>query len=805
VRNAVGVGQRFSVLCKGMAATAATLLTLVALVLPAVLQPSGDTVIETACRHIARGNDTEARRLLEQVLAEQPGNPEARYWMGFLHLKGDEYEKAIDLLQLPGEAGREPDRLLLLAKAFVLSGRTVEAERVLREVTERAPSRAEGWTLLGLLYQNRNRFVDAEKALETAVRLNPRDVPALNSLAFTRFALGKMEEAERNFRKAIGENRRLARPLADPHASYGVFLLRMNRVKEAEEQVRRAEQLSPRNRDVIKAKLALESRKRSGVLPADLLGPVGPTPELLEVGATSGVTFRLENHPTPSKHQIETMPGGVAVIDFDNDGLMDLYFTNGAESPSLQKSGERYWNRLYRNLGKWSFSDVTSQAGVAGIGYMMGASAGDYDNDGLTDLFVVGVDRNILYRNAGDGTFADVTQNAGLLGLHPRFGRMWGIHASWLDVDNDGWLDLFLVNYCVWDPDTEPFCGDRRPGHRSYCYPGKYGALPNQLFRNNRDGTFTDVSVAAGIDGHLGKGMGAAVADFDGDGLADIFVANDTEPNFLFRNRGQWQFSEEAFERGVALNQFGTAMSSMGADFRDFSNDGLPDLFVTALANEGFLLFRNSGRFLEDVRDAAGLTIPTLPFGGWSNAIADLNNDGWKDLFSANSHALDNIELFQDRVYRQTNQIFLNQADGSFRDVSAAIPGFQRKAAHRGSAVADLDNDGRLDLIVTALGDRPEIYRNRTEGAHWLVIKLEGRQANRQGLGATVAVETDDGRKLWNHATTSVGFASSSDPRVHFGLGKSSRVKSVEIVWPGGKRQKLEEVKVDRVVTVEEP
>ncbi|RPJ51914.1 MAG: CRTAC1 family protein [Acidobacteria bacterium] len=498
------------------------------------------------------------------------------------------------------------------------------------------------------------------------------------------------------------------------------------------------------------------------------------------------------------------MPGGVAVLDYDNDGLMDLYFTNGAESPSLKKTGEKHWNRLYRNQGKFVFSDVTNHAGVAGAGYMMGAGAADYDKDGFTDLFVVGVDQNILYRNKGDGTFADATASAGLTDLHPRFGRMWGIHAAWLDADNDGWLDLFVVNYCIWDPANEPFCGDRRPGHRAYCYPGKYGALPNQLFHNNRDGTFTDISVASGIDGHMGKGMGAAIADFDGDGLMDIFVANDTEPNFLFRNKGSLTFAEEAYERGVALNQFGTPMSSMGADFRDLDNDGRPDLFVTALANEGFLLFRNNGRFFEDVRDAAGVTIPTLPSGGWSNAIADFNNDGWKDLFSANSHALDNIELFQDREYLQRNQIFLSQSDGTFQDVSAQIPGFQRKAAHRGSAVVDLDNDGRLDLVVTALGDRPEIFRNRTEGGHWLVVELEGRHADRQGLGALVCVETEDGRKLWNHATTSVGFASSSDPRVHFGLGGSKRVTSVEIIWPGGKRQKLENVEVDRAVKVTE-
>jgi tetratricopeptide (TPR) repeat protein len=761
--------------------------------------------MEAVRRELRAGNQKEVRRLLQEILAEDPENSEANFWMGTLYLESYEYDKAIACLQIPGETQREPDRLKLLAKGLILSGKPVEAEKSLLEVTRLRPSDAEGWSLLGRLYQTLNRFAVALKPLQTGTALNPADVPGLTALAFTYFALGQTDRADATFRKAVKENRRLVRPLADPHASFAIFLLRMNRVKEAEEQIRNAQQVDPKNPTLLQARLALETRLKSSPLTASRPRTAGAVPQLVDVGATCGIRFRLENHPTPTKHQIETMPGGVAVLDYDNDGLMDLYFTNGAESPSLEKTGEQDWNRLYRNRGNFVFSDVTNEAGVAGVGYMMGAAAADYDNDGFTDLFVVGVDRNILCHNSGNGTFADITADAGLAGLHPRFGRMWGIHAAWVDVDNDGWLDLFIVNYCIWDPEKEPFCGDRRPGHRSYCYPGKYGALPNQLFHNNHDGTFTDISVSSGIDGHLGKGMGAAIADFDGDGLMDIFVANDTEPNFLFHNKGDSRFSEEAYERGVALNQFGTPMSSMGADFRDFDNDGRPDLFVTALANEGFLLFRNNGRFFEDVRDAAGLTIPTLPSGGWSNAIADFNNDGWKDLFSANSHALDNIELFQDRTYLQRNQIVLNQADGTFKDVSAQIPGFQRKAAHRGSAVVDLDNDGRLDLVVTALGDRPEVYRNRTEGGHWLLVELEGRQANRQGLGAMVCVETEDGRKLWNHATTSVGFASSSDPRVHFGLGRSDRVKSVEIIWPGGKQEKLENVEVDRVMEITEP
>jgi enediyne biosynthesis protein E4 len=781
----------------------ATRLILMALLL---ISPSFPLVaqspVELARTEMARGNDAEARRLLERALRDQPRDWEANFLLGYLWLKAAEYERAVARLLVASEDNRQPRVLTLLAKAFILSGNMVKAEEVLVELTRKAPADAEGWLLLGQLYQNLNRFEEAIQLLEKGVKLSPSpDVISLTALAFTHFALGNPKQAEETYQRAISENARLNRPLADPHASYAVFLLRMNQVARAEEQVAKAEALNSKHPVLAEARRALEIRKRSAHEVSDQPAVIGPVPGFSDVIESSGISFRLENHPTELKHQIETMPGGVAVLDFNNDGLMDLYFTNGAESPSLKKSDEKYWNRLYRNEGNWRFSDVTARARLQGEGYMMGAAAGDYDNDGFTDLFVVGVDRNILYRNQGDGTFADVTSSAGLSGLHPLYGRMWGIHGTWLDFDNDGWLDLLVVNYCQWDPKKEPFCGDRRPGHRAYCYPGKYGPLPNQLFRNNRNGTFEDVSVSSGIDNHLGKGMGAAIADFDSDGLVDIFVANDTEPNFLFRNLGNGQFSEEALVRGVALNQFGTPMSAMGVDFRDFDNDGRPDLFVTALANEGFRLFRNNTRYFEDIRDAAGLTVPTLPYGGWSNAIADLNNDGWKDLFSANSHALDNIELFQNRTYHQRNQVFLNQGNGTYREVTAEIPGLQREAAHRGSAVVDLDNDGRLDLVVTALGDRPGLYRNETPGGHWLLVRLIGREANREGLGAIVSVETEDGRTLWNHATTSVGFASSSDPRVHFGLG-ASRVKSLTIVWPGGKRQKVLNVEVDTILTI---
>ena len=383
---------------------------------------------------------------------------------------------------------------------------------------------------------------------------------------------------------------------------------------------------------------------------------------------------------------------------------------------------------------------------------------------------------------------------------------MWAIHGAWMDYDNDGGLDLLVVNYCRWDPRTEPVCGDPASGRVAYCHPRRFAPLPNQLFRNRGDGTFTDVSEAVGIAQHLGKGMGAAVGDLDGDGWPDVFVANDTEPNLLFWNRGGRAFTEIAMQRGAAVNPFGLAVSSMGVDWRDLDEDGRPDLFVTALSNEGFLLLRNAGGYFEDAAHAAGLGLATLPYSGWSTAIADLDNDGWKDLFSANGHALDDVEQAQDRAYRQRNALFQNMRDGTFRDVSVeAGPGLQRIAAHRGAAVADLDNDGRLDLVVTALGERPSLLYNRTPpGGHWLVVRLRGRASNRLGLGARLSVEIS-GRRQWNHATTSVGFASSSDPRVHFGLGQSRSVQRLEVRWPSGRRQTVEDVASDQVLELSEP
>jgi enediyne biosynthesis protein E4 len=528
--------------------------------------------------------------------------------------------------------------------------------------------------------------------------------------------------------------------------------------------------------------------------------PVGagtPPIDLHDVAPASGITFRLEHHPTDEKRLIETMPGGLAAFDYNNDGLTDLYFTNGASVPAQAGKEASDWNRLYRNDGGMKFTDVTAAAGVSGEGYSMGAVAADYDNDGDVDVFVAGFERNTLYRNSGKGTFEDVTRPSGIQS------RSWSVAAGWFDFDGDGRLDLFVVNYLNWPGRGDRFCGDRPRGIRVYCHPRYYDGVPNTLYRNRGDGTFEDVSEKSGIARHVGKGMSVAFADYDADGRLDAFVTNDSVPNFLFRNLGDGRFEETALLAGAALTVNGKAISSMGVEFLDYDNDGRPDLHVTALAGETFPLFRNEGNGqFADYTGPSGLGRATLRRSGWGNAMADLDNDGWKDLFTANAHVNDRIEAFESHQYREPNGLFRNAGNGTFHDISADLgTEFQMPRAHRGAIAVDLNNDGRLDIVTTSLGDRPEIWENRSSGANrWLALRLTGTKSNRDGIGARVRI----GGQM-NTMTTAHGYASSVHGPVHFGVGTLQRVDRLEIAWPSGTTQVLEHVETNRVLEVREP
>jgi hypothetical protein len=520
------------------------------------------------------------------------------------------------------------------------------------------------------------------------------------------------------------------------------------------------------------------------------------------VARSAGIGFVLKNSASANKYQIETMPAGVAVIDYDNDGFEDIYFVNGAAIPGLSKKDSSYWNRLYHNNGNGTFTDVTSKAGVAGDGYTMAVAVGDYDNDGWDDLFIAGVNRNILFHNNKDGTFSDVTQRAGLAATGPN--KPWSISAGWFDYDNDGWLDLFVVNYCKWAPDQDPYCGEKKPGYRTYCHPKLYQGLPNALYRNNRDGTFTDVSAISGIGAHVGKGMSVAFADYDGDGRIDAFVTNDAERNFLFHNDGDGRFSEVGIRAGVAFNIDGKAVSNMGVDFRAIDSEGRPALVITALSNESFSLFRNIGKGLfMDAGYASGLAALSLPWAGWGVGLFDLNNDGAKDIFTANGHVRDNEELYGSRTYRQPNSVFASTGGGRLVEARA---GARSAAAHRGCAFGDFDNDGRVDVVVSCLNEPAEMLRNISDRRqHWFEVLLTGRRSNRDAIGAIVRVTSASGKVQYNHVTTAVGYASSSSRRVHFGLGVESAIHSVEIRWPSGAIQKLEQPKADQCLRITEP
>jgi hypothetical protein len=539
-----------------------------------------------------------------------------------------------------------------------------------------------------------------------------------------------------------------------------------------------------------------------GTVPADI--------RFADITAASGIDFVHANSATSNKYLIETMGGGVALIDYDNDGRLDVFFTNGAalQDPmpagaKPEKADPKFWNRLYRQREDGTFIDVSEKAGVTGMAqnqYGMGVAAGDYDNDGFTDLYVTNYGANTLYRNQGDGTFKDVTAAAGVPG------GGWSASAGFFDADNDGRLDLFVSRYVEWTFQNNGHCGEKKPGYRAYCHPDNYEPIASILYRNNGDGTFTDVSAKAGISASKGKGLGVAFADYDSNGFTDVYVANDSFQSFLFQNGGDGTFAEVGLPAGVGFTEDGKTFAGMGVDFSDFDNDGRPDLIVTDLSNERYRLFRlNADGSFRDITNASGVGGATLPFSGWSTRFFDFDNDGWKDIFAAQGHVMDTIEKISPNLKYLQPPLLLRNESGRFVRIT---PGeiFERDWAGRGAAFGDLDNDGDIDVVVSNLGQPAVVLRNDGGSrGNWLRIETIGRSSNRDGIGCRVKVVTAAGLTQHFTVTTAAGYLSASDKRLLVGLGADAAATLVEIRWPSGVVQTFTDVRAGQTLAASEP
>ena len=521
-------------------------------------------------------------------------------------------------------------------------------------------------------------------------------------------------------------------------------------------------------------------------------------PLFADVTTKAGIDFVHKSGASPEKYMVETFGSGVAWIDYDNDGFPDLYFINGAPGTA---------NALYHNNKDGTFTDVTTRAGVGantGVNaksYKTGVAVGDYDNDGYLDLYVTAFGPNILFRNNGDGTFRDVTAAAGVAGPPTE----WSTSTGFFDYDRDGRLDLYVVNYLDYRLEENLYCGLRKEGYRMYCHPTQFDGMADRLYHNNGDGTFTDVSKRAGIANPAGKGLGVTFCDYDRDGDTDIYVANDTVRNFLYRNNGDGTFTDVAYAAGVGFDPNGKPQAGMGVDCADYDGNGYPDIFVTNFSEELNALYKNLGDgTFEDVSSRVGMDSAFLPL-GFGTKLFDFDNDGDLDIHITNGHVIDNVKLFQPNLsYAQKDLLFEN-IGGKFRDISAqAGPALQTLRVGRGLAVADFDNDGYPDVVISSLGQRPALLRNLgARAGNWIMIRAKGKKSNGFGLGATVKLQTSAGTEV-GEINNVASYLSSNDIRLHFGVGQAKIIQQIEVLWPSGTRQVLKDVPVNQILLIEE-
>ncbi len=547
----------------------------------------------------------------------------------------------------------------------------------------------------------------------------------------------------------------------------------------------------------------LALRPDTTALRAAARAPEGGIPVIFtDVREAAGITFKQDGTGSTEKYYLETMGTGVGWIDYDQDGLLDLYFVQSAAT-KVYTPPHPLRSALYHNNGDGTFTDVTEKAGVGGEGhYGQGVCVGDYDNDGFPDLYVTGYGSAILYHNNGNGTFTNVTDKAGVADKGG-----WSTSAAWVDYDKDGWLDLLVCNYIEWSPENNIWCGEHRAGYRAYCHPDNYRGQHLKLYHNNHDGTFTDVSKQSGIGIPEAKGMGVVTADFNNDGWPDIAIANDTWPNFLFINQHDGTFKDVSFISGVAASADGKYEAGMGIDAADVDGDGWLDIYITHLDFELDRLYHNNhdGTF-DDVTYQCGIGNSATFMSGVAAIFADYDNDGWPDIMQVNGAMLDNISLYHSEVaYKEPKLMFRNLGKGKFAKVSKELgPGFMRPVAGRGLAAADFDNDGDIDFAINVRGDYPELLRNDGGNANnWLTVHLVGTKSNRDGLGSVLKL-TSEGFTQVKQSKGGMSYMSASDPRIHFGLAKRKTIESLQITWPSGQVDNLSKVPTNQIITVKE-